>query len=83
MTNPFEDDEAEYLVLVNEEGQYSLWPAFIDVPAGWTPTGPRGKRQDCLAWVDANWTDIRPRSLIVQMEEDERQRAAGGVSSAS
>jgi MbtH protein len=34
MTNPFEDDKANYLVLVNEEGPQSLWPAFIDVPAG-------------------------------------------------
>ena len=34
MTNPFEDDKANYLVLVNEEGQQSLWPAFVDVPAG-------------------------------------------------
>jgi hypothetical protein len=33
MTNPFEDDKANYLVLVNEEGQHLLRPAFIDIPA--------------------------------------------------
>ncbi|MGH9349174.1 MAG: MbtH family protein [Vicinamibacterales bacterium] len=68
MANPFEDDNAEYLVLVNEELQYSLWPSWIDVPAGWTPTGPRGLRQACLDWIDATWTDMRPRSLVVAIE---------------
>jgi len=36
MTNPFEDDEAGYYVLTNVENQHSLWPAFKEVPAGWT-----------------------------------------------
>src|SRR4051812_26948211 len=34
-TNPFEDENGTYVVLVNDEGQHSLWPAYIDVPAGW------------------------------------------------
>jgi MbtH protein len=76
MTNPFEDDEAEYIVLVNDEGQYSLWPTFIDIPAGWTQTGPRGKRQECLSWVDTVWTDMRPKSLIAAMEADARENAS-------
>ena len=59
---------AIYLVLVNHEGQYSLWPAFLDVPLGWTPTGPRGERQACLSWIDEHWTDMRPASLVRQME---------------
>jgi uncharacterized protein YbdZ (MbtH family) len=64
MTNPFEDEAAEYLVLVNDEGQYSLWPAFRDVPAGWRAVGPRGERKTCLDWVETTWVDMRPRSLI-------------------
>jgi MbtH protein len=68
VTNPFEDDDAEYLVLVNHEGQYSLWPALVDIPAGWTATGPRGQRRVCLDWIDANWTDMRPKSLIEAMD---------------
>ena len=59
MANPFESESAEYLVLVNQEGQYSLWPAFRDVPAGWAATGPRGKRQECLEWIERCWTDSR------------------------
>lgn len=76
MTNPFEDENSEYLVLVNHEGQYSLWPAFLDVPSGWTITGPRGARTACLAWIDEHWTDMRPLSLVRQMEEDARARKA-------
>jgi MbtH protein len=74
MTNPFEDENGEYLVLVNEEGQFSLWPAFIDIPLGWSATGPRGERTVCLAWIDEHWTDMRPLSLVRQMEEDARAR---------
>jgi uncharacterized protein YbdZ (MbtH family) len=69
MTNPFEDENAEYLVLVNQENQHSLWPAFREVPAGWNPVGPRGKRKECLEWIEANWTDMRPQSLIDAMEK--------------
>jgi MbtH protein len=71
MTNPFEDDNGEYLVLVNEEQQYSLWPAFRDVPAGWSVVHPRGKRKECLSWIEANWTDMRPRSLVKAMESNQ------------
>ena len=77
MTNPFEDENGEYLVLVNHEGQYSLWPVFLDVPAGWTVTGPRGPRSACLTWIDEHWTDMRPLSLVRQMEEDARNRELG------
>lgn len=67
MTNPFENPEGTYLVLVNDEGQYSLWPGFVDVPAGWSMQyGPAG-RQPCLDFVEASWTDMRPNSLIRAM----------------
>ena len=64
MTNPFENENDDYLVIVNDEGQHSLWPAFRETPAGWTAIGPTGKRKKCLAWIEANWTDMRPKSLI-------------------
>jgi MbtH protein len=67
MSNPFEDNDGVYLVLVNEEGQHSLWPERIEVPAGWTVAhGPDG-REACLEYVTANWTDMRPRSLAALM----------------
>jgi MbtH protein len=70
MSNPFEDPEATYLVLVNEEGQYSLWPSFVEVPAGWSVAHPEGTRQQCIDYVNENWTDMRPKSLIEAMESD-------------
>lgn len=70
MTNPFDDPDATYLVLVNDEGQHSLWPEFLAVPPGWTQAHGPADREDCLAYVTANWTDMRPRSLVRQMTED-------------
>lgn len=68
MTNPFEDDDAMYLVLVNEEGQYSLWPEFAEVPPGWAIAHERDTRQASLAFIDEVWTDMRPLSLVRDME---------------
>lgn len=67
MTNPFEDDDAQYLVLVNDEGQHSLWPAFIEVPAGWRTVHGADTRQECVAYVEREWTDLRPKSLVAKM----------------
>lgn len=64
MTNPFEDDNASYLVLVNDENQHSLWPADIDVPDGWRVVLGATSRQECLSYVEEHWTDMRPASLI-------------------
>jgi MbtH protein len=63
MTNPFEDENAQYLVLVNGENQHSLWPASINVPAGWTTVHGADTRSACLAYIEENWTDMRPASL--------------------
>ncbi|MGH8902424.1 MAG: MbtH family protein [Egibacteraceae bacterium] len=67
MTNPFEDHDGTYLVLINDEGQYSLWPAFVEAPAGWTVAHPRDTRQACLDYINRHWTDMRPQSLIDAM----------------
>lgn len=57
MTNPFDDPDGTFLVLANTEGQYALWPQFLDVPAGWTVEhGPAG-RTACLDVVAQRWTD--------------------------
>jgi MbtH protein len=69
MTNPFDDENGTFHVLVNEEGQHSLWPAFIDVPQGWTIVHASDTRAACLDYVNKNWTDMRPKSLIKRMNE--------------
>jgi MbtH protein len=83
MTNPFDDETGEFLVVINSEGQYSLWPTFRDVPGGWTPVGPRGARSACLEYIEQNWTDMRPRSLVQQMVQDAAsgEIEGGGASS--
>jgi MbtH protein len=63
VANPFEDETGEFLVLVNHEGQYCLWPGFRDVPQGWTQAGSAGDRAHCLDWIEQHWTDMSPRSL--------------------
>jgi MbtH protein len=62
-TNPFEDENGAYLVLVNDENQHSLWPADIDVPAGWRVVLNASSRAECLGYIEAHWTDMRPASI--------------------
>ncbi|TDC79578.1 MbtH family protein [Streptomyces hainanensis] len=68
MSNPFDDEEGRFLVLTNDEGQHSLWPAHIDVPAGWSVAHDEDDRGSCLDYVEKNWTDMRPKSLVEAME---------------
>ncbi|MYS93153.1 MULTISPECIES: MbtH family protein [Streptomyces] len=67
-TNPFDDADGRFLVLVNDEGQHSLWPSFADVPGGWSIAFEENTRAACLEYVEANWTDLRPRSLAESMD---------------
>jgi MbtH protein len=57
------DDDRDYAVVRNHEDQYSIWPAALEVPAGWEPVGAAGPKADCLAYIKEVWTDMRPRSL--------------------
>jgi MbtH protein len=57
------DVKGDYAVVVNHEEQYSVWPVDREPPAGWSLVGQTGSRDECLAWIDANWTDMRPLSL--------------------
>ncbi|WSK32575.1 MbtH family NRPS accessory protein [[Kitasatospora] papulosa] len=67
MANPFEETEAEYVALVNEEGQYSLWPTFVKVPDGWSIVLEKNDRATCLEYINEHWTDMRPKSLVDAM----------------
>jgi uncharacterized protein YbdZ (MbtH family) len=62
-TNPFDDDNGTFFVLVNDEEQHSLWPAFSDVPPAWRVVFGEATRAACLDYVEQNWPDIRPKSL--------------------
>ncbi|OLF14368.1 hypothetical protein BLA60_04370 [Actinophytocola xinjiangensis] len=59
--NVLDDPDGHFLALRNDDGQFSLWPAVVDVPAGWS-TVWAGGRQECLDYVAREWTDLIPAS---------------------
>jgi MbtH protein len=59
--NPFDDDSLAFLVLVNALHQHSLWPLFKAIPPGWQQAFGPSSRENCLEYVETNWTDIRPQ----------------------
>jgi MbtH protein len=56
-------DFDNWIVLVNDEAQYSLWPTRRTTTAGWQATRQRGNRGACTAYVDTNLIDMTPASL--------------------
>lgn len=69
-TNPFDDDDGTFYVLVNDEDQHSLWPTSATVPAGWRIVFGADTRANCLSYVEDTWTDMRPKSLREAMARD-------------
>lgn len=63
-------DARSYLVVVNDEEQYSIWLADRELPAGWRAEGKSGTKDECLAHIAEVWTDMRPRSLRERMATD-------------
>ncbi|WP_051065436.1 non-ribosomal peptide synthetase [Nocardiopsis potens] len=59
---PGEGGGPTYAVVVNAEGQYSVWPVQRPVPEGWRAEGPQGTREQCLDHIEAVWADMRPLS---------------------
>jgi MbtH protein len=64
------EDNSVYTVVVNSEEQYSIWPEWKAVPAGWREAGKKGEKQDCLDWIKEIWTDMRPLSVRRAMENE-------------
>jgi len=67
MTNPFDATDGTFHVLVNDEGQYSLWPDFAAVPEGWSPVLESVSREAALAHIEESWTTLQPASLRRQL----------------
>ena len=64
-----EREKFTYIVVKNHEDQYSIWPDFKPIPAGWEDMQVRGSKTECLAHIKEVWTDMRPKSLRLWMEE--------------
>ncbi len=58
--NPASD--TTYAVVVNDEGQHSVWPVDRSRPAGWSGNGFVGSYDACLDHIELVWTDMRPVS---------------------
>jgi MbtH protein len=68
MTSPQNQAEAQFVVVLNEEAQYSIWPDGKEIPLGWKADGVKGDKQVCLDHIKEVWTDMRPLSLRKQMD---------------
>ena len=55
--------EDRFVVVINDELQYSIWPSGRDIPLGWRAVGYEGSRAECLAHIEQVWTDMRPLSV--------------------
>jgi MbtH protein len=64
------EDRKIYLVVMNHEEQYSLWPKGRNLPNGWTAAGKEGTKAECLSYIGEHWTDMRPLSLRQQMDRE-------------
>lgn len=69
-----QEDKTVYAVVVNHEEQYSIWPADRELPLGWQEAGKQGLKDECLAYIEEVWTDMRPLSLRKKMEELAQQQ---------
>jgi MbtH protein len=58
-----ESENVRYQVVVNDEEQYSIWPEGRELPLGWRSAGKAGTKEECLAYIEEVWTDMRPLSL--------------------
>lgn len=74
-TSCFDRDDETFIVLINHEEQYSIWPHWKAVPGGWRAVdGVKGDKKTVTDYVEKTWTDMRPASLRAWMDE---QAAAG------
>ena len=63
--------EEVFVVVVNHERQYSIWPVTQRIPLGWEEAGKTGSKQECLHHIEEVWTDMRPLSLRQSMGTSE------------
>ncbi len=53
-----ENPNGTYVVLKNKDGQYSLWPSFLDIPGGWNVIFGEDNRDNCMNYIETNWKDL-------------------------
>jgi len=68
-----DEDTTIYQVVVNHEKQYSIWPEYKEIPGGWRTANKIGNKQECLDHIKDVWTDMRPLSLQIHMQQTTSQ----------
>ncbi|BAZ51975.1 MbtH domain-containing protein [Nostoc sp. NIES-4103] len=68
-------DTKVYTVVINQEEQYSIWPADMQSPLGWKEVGKKGLKEECLAYIQDVWTDMKPLSLRRKMQKHTQHSA--------
>ena len=66
--NAYTIDGDLFIALINDEEQYSIWPAKKEIPPGWKSVGFSGSKPEVSAYIDEHWTDMRPASLRREMD---------------
>lgn len=59
----WDSPDTRFLVVVNHEEQYSIWPDYKVLPDGWRALDKQGSKEECLVYIESVWTDMRPLSL--------------------
>lgn len=72
----FDAENICFKVVLNSEEQYSIWPKERPNPLGWKDGGIDGTKEECLAYIDQVWTDMRPLSLRKKMAALESNKEA-------
>lgn len=62
------DGFGKYLVVINDEEQYSIWPQSKRMPEGWRAIGEAKSKDECLAYIEQTWVDMRPLSVRKSMQ---------------
>ena len=77
--NNEDTENTKYKIVVNDEGQYSIWAGDRPNPDGWRDAPRSGSKSECLAYIKEVWTDMRPLSLRNKMDNPASVLELSGV----
>jgi MbtH protein len=63
------DETAIYNVVINDAGQYSIWPADRPNAPGWRDVGKSGTKEECLQFIQQAWMS-EPEPVEEAVPED-------------
>jgi MbtH protein len=59
-----EEDTTTYRVLLTDESKaYTIFPEGQKLPVGWKDAGVKGRKEECLKYIQRVWAEMRPLSL--------------------